>query len=94
MGCTEPISLAYAASKIVEVLGGLPTKTPIYVCGNIIKNVKSVVVPNTGGLRGIKAAVAAGYISARPDKVLEVLSVLTDDDVEKINDYKEKVHKR
>lgn len=84
MGCTEPISIAYAASKVCDVLGGIPEKTRIEVCGNIIKNVKSVVVPNTGGLRGIKAAVAAGYVSKRPDLSLEVLSVLKYPDIAKI----------
>lgn len=77
MGCTEPISLAYAAAKARCILGELPDKIDVVVSGNIIKNVKSVVVPNTDGLKGIKAAVAAGIISARQDKVLEVLSDIT-----------------
>ena len=59
-GCTEPIAIAFAAAKAHSVLGKLPEKVVIYVSGNIIKNVKSVVVPNTGGLRGIEAAAAAG----------------------------------
>ena len=63
MGCTEPISIAYAASKAREVLGTFPEKMTIEVSGNIIKNVKSVVVPHTGGLRGIKAAAAAGVVA-------------------------------
>lgn len=77
MGCTEPISLAYAAAKARCILGELPDKIDVVVSGNIIKNVKSVVVPNTDGLKGIKAAVAAGIISARQDKFLEVLSDIT-----------------
>ena len=52
MGCTEPIALAYAAAKARQVLGAVPEKIRLFVSGNIIKNVKSVVVPNTGGLRG------------------------------------------
>lgn len=87
MGCTEPISIAYAASKVREVLGFDPQSTTIEVCGNIIKNVKSVVVPNTGGLKGIKAAVAAGYISAKPTLVLEVLSQLKPEDSALINKF-------
>ena len=60
MGCTEPIAIAYAAAKAREVLGTLPDRLLVEVSGNIIKNVKSVVVPHTGGLRGIPAAAAAG----------------------------------
>ena len=62
MGCTEPIAIAYAAAKAAEVLGALPEKILAEVSGNIIKNVKSVVVPHTGGLRGIQAAAAAGAV--------------------------------
>ena len=64
MGCTEPIAIAYAAAKAAEVLGALPEKILAEVSGNIIKNVKSVVVPHTGGLRGIQAAAAAGAAHA------------------------------
>ena len=60
MGCTEPIAIAYAAAKAAAVLGTRPEHLLIEVSGNIIKNVKSVVVPHTGGLRGIPAAAAAG----------------------------------
>ena len=60
MGCTEPIAMAYAAAKARQTLGAMPNKIDIVISGNIIKNVKSVVVPNTGGLKGIAAAVAAG----------------------------------
>ena len=58
-GCTEPIALAYCAAKARSVLGCLPDRVDIEVSGNIIKNVKSVTVPNTGGLKGIPAAAAA-----------------------------------
>ena len=61
MGCTEPVSVAYAAALARDALGALPDRVEICVSGNILKNVKSVVVPNTGGLRGI-AAVEAGLV--------------------------------
>ena len=60
MGCTEPIALAYAAAVAGDRLGGYPEVIDVEVSRNIVKNVKSVVVPNTGGLNGIEAAVAAG----------------------------------
>lgn len=87
MGCTEPISLAYAAATARDVLGEVPVRTDIYVSGNIIKNVKSVVVPHTGGLRGIKAAVAAGIIAGDADKKLEVLSSVTEAQIAQIAEY-------
>lgn len=63
MGCTEPIAIAYGAAKAREILGCMPQHIEIQVSGNIIKNVKSVIVPNTGGLKGIAAAVVAGVIA-------------------------------
>ena len=60
MGCTEPIAVAYAGALARQTLGALPERIELTVSGNIIKNVKSVFVPNTGGLRGIPAAAAAG----------------------------------
>lgn len=77
MGCTEPIAIAYAAAKAREVLGTLPASISIQVSGNIIKNVKSVIVPNTGGLKGIQAAIIAGVVAGHADKCLEVLSLVT-----------------
>lgn len=74
MGCTEPIAVAYAAAKAREVLGATPQRVEIAVSGNILKNVKSVVVPNTGGLKGVEAAAAAGIVAGRAEKVLEVIS--------------------
>ena len=74
MGCTEPIAIAYAAAKARRVLGALPDRLLIEVSGNIIKNVKSVVVPHTGGLRGIPAAAAAGIVAGDADAELEVIS--------------------
>ena len=68
MGCTEPIALAYAAAKAREVLGCLPDKVVIEASGSIIKNVKSVIVPNTNHLKGIPAAATAGIIAGRAEK--------------------------
>ena len=63
MGCTEPIAIAYGAAKAREILGTEPEKIVVDASGNLIKNVKSVVVPNTGGLKGIEVAAAVGYKS-------------------------------
>ena len=76
MGCTEPIALAYAAAKARQVLGAVPEKIRLFVSGNIIKNVKSVVVPNTGGLHGMAAAVCAGIVAGDADKELQVISTV------------------
>ena len=80
MGCTEPISIAYAGAIVRDMLGEMPVSLNIELSGNIIKNVKSVIVPCTGGMHGIEAAAVAGLVSGRYDKRLEVLSVLTDED--------------
>ena len=77
MGCTEPIALAYAAAVAGERLGGYPETIIAEVSRNIVKNVKSVIVPNTGGLYGIEAAVVAGFVSRRPQAKLEVLAAVT-----------------
>ena len=78
MGCTEPIAIAYAAAKAREVLGRLPGSVWLGVSNNIIKNVKSVIVPNTGGMKGIEAAAAAGIVAGQAGKALEVISEVTD----------------
>ena len=91
MGCTEPIALAYAAAKARAVLGALPERIRIEVSGNIIKNVKSVVVPHTGGLRGIPAAAVAGIIGGNEDAELEVLSNVTEDEIRRMSEYLEEV---
>ena len=88
-GCTEPISLAYAAARAREVLGKRPGRVEIEASSNIIKNVKSVVVPNTGNLRGIEAAAAAGIVAGEPDKVLEVISAVDDTGQKKIRAFLE-----
>ena len=87
MGCTEPISLAYAAALARKTLGVLPKKTQLTVSANIIKNVKSVVVPHTGNLRGIEAAAAAGIIAGDADSELEVLSHVTEAQTAAIREY-------
>jgi L-cysteine desulfidase len=74
MGCTEPIAIAYAAARAAKELGELPDRVLIEASDNIVKNVKSVVVPNTGGLRGIAAAAAAGIAAGDADKQLEVIA--------------------
>ena len=74
MGCTEPIALAMAGAKARQLLGCLPEKVELKVSGNIIKNVKSVVVPNTGGQHGMAAAVCAGIVAGDPEAELQVIS--------------------
>lgn len=87
MGCTEPIAIAYAASLARKILGYLPDKIEISVSGNILKNVKSVVVPNTGGMRGIIASAAAGIVAGNAEKQLEVLAEITPDQFDKIHHF-------
>lgn len=87
MGCTEPIALAYGAAKAREVLGRMPEKVLIEASGNIIKNVKSVVVPNTGGLKGIEAAAVAGIVAGKAERILEVISEVTDEEKERMRDF-------
>ena len=88
MGCTEPISIAYAASILTDILGGEAEKISVGLSGNIIKNVKSVVVPATGGMHGIESAVAAGVIANAYERKLEVLGALKEEDIERIAAYK------
>ena len=87
MGCTEPIAIAYAAAKARETLGVMPDRLRIEASGNIIKNVKSVVVPHTGGLRGIPAAAAAGTVAGDANAELEVLAHVTAEDIRAMSDY-------
>ncbi len=91
MGCTEPIAIAYAAALAKNALGQLPERLEITVSGNILKNVKSVIVPCTGGLKGVIAAAAAGVIAGRHDRKLEVLSGLTQSDIREIKAYLSRV---
>ena len=87
MGCTEPIAIAYASSILADALGAAPEDILAELSGNIIKNVKSVIVPCTGGCHGIESAIAAGIISARPERCLQVLEELSTDAPERIKDY-------
>lgn len=87
MGCTEPIAIAYAASILRNALACEPEKVGLYLSGNIIKNVKSVIVPATGGMHGIQAAVAAGIIANAPERQLEVLTALSEGDEAEIRKY-------
>ena len=90
MGCTEPIALSFVAAKARELLGEIPDQVDIGVSGNILKNVKSVIVPHTGGLRGIKVAAAIGIIAGDASKKLEVISDATPEEIKKMQTYIEK----
>ena len=90
MGCTEPIAVAYAAALARSALGSLPERVEIAVSGNILKNVKSVIVPNTCGLKGVKAATAAGIIAGKPENKLQVLAELIDEDIKAVSQYLKK----
>ena len=87
MGCTEPIALAYAAAIARRELNDLPDKVLVQTSGSIIKNVKSVIVPNTGHLKGIPAAVSAGIVAGNPDKELEVIADVSKDDIKNIEKF-------
>lgn len=87
MGCTEPIALAYAGAKAREILGCVPDKVLVEASGSIIKNVKSVIVPNTNHLKGIPAAVTAGIIAGKAEKELEVIAEVTPDEIEQMITY-------
>ena len=87
MGCTEPIAVAYAAAVAARALPVAAGKVSIVVSSNIIKNVKSVIVPNTGGLHGLEAAAAAGVIAGDPDKKLLVISQVTPAQQKEIAEY-------
>ena len=90
MGCTEPIAVAYAAALARETLGVLPDRIVLTVSGNILKNVKSVIVPNTGGRKGIRTAAAAGVCFGIAEKELEVISESTEDQLRAMDDYLER----
>lgn len=83
LGCTEPIAVAYAAAKARDVLGIFPEHITVYCSGNIIKNVKSVTVPNSNGLRGIDAAAILGAVGGQAGKQLEVLDGVEDHHIAK-----------
>lgn len=87
MGCTEPIALAYGAAVARELLGDVPDRVRIEASGSIIKNVKSVIVPNTGHLKGIPAAAAAGIVAGDASRKLEVISQVTKEQAEQIKAF-------
>ena len=87
MGCTEPISIAYCAAKARSLCSGPCTKVIVEASGNIIKNVKSVTVPNTNGLKGIEAAAAVGIVAGDPEKKLEVISSVSDAQKEDLKSF-------
>ena len=78
MGCTEPIAVAYAAALARDTLGNIPEETEVAVSDSILKNVKSVIVPNTGGMRGVATAVAAGFAAGKAERKLEVISEVSE----------------
>ncbi len=84
MGCTEPIAIAYASAKAREVLGEAPLSAKVEVSGNIVKNAKSVTVPHTGGMRGIKSAFIAGLVAGDASKELEVISQVSLEQIEEM----------
>ena len=86
-GCTEPIAIAYCAAQLRQVLGALPERVVAEISGNILKNVKSVVVPNTGNLRGIEAAVAVGLVAGKPDAGLQVIADVGPEQEPAIRDF-------
>lgn len=83
LGCTEPIAIAYAGAKVREVMENIPDSITVKCSGNIIKNVKGVTVPNSGGLKGIDIAATLGLVGGDPNKNLEVLSTIKPEDIEK-----------
>ena len=87
MGCTEPIAIAYAAAKAREVLGAAPDRVTIGVSNNIIKNVKSVIVPNTDGMKGIETASVAGIVAGKAEKALEVIAEVTSEQKQQMRDF-------
>lgn len=87
MGCTEPIAISFACAKATQVLDHLPDRIVVKASGSIIKNVKSVIVPHTNGLKGIEVAAAAGALYGDADAKLEVLSSATREQIEELPEY-------
>ncbi len=83
LGCTEPIAIAYAAAKAAQVLGTFPQQIEMSCSGNIIKNVKGVTVPNSGGMKGIEVAAVLGVVGGDADRELEVLESVTDESIQR-----------
>ena len=91
MGCTEPIALAYGAARARVVLGEMPDRVVVGASGSIIKNVKSVIVPNTDHLKGIPAAAAAGIVAGDADKELEVIASVSSEQTAQMKEFMEQV---
>ena len=91
LGCTEPIAIAYAGAHARALLGEIPDRVCIKSSGNIIKNVKSVTVPNSGNMKGIPAAAAIGIIGGNPDKGLEVLADISEADIARTKEFLAKI---
>ena len=89
-GCTEPIALSYAAAKAKRILGTVPNKVDVFLSGNIIKNVKSVTIPNSDGMVGIEAAIAMGLIAGDDRKELMVISDVTPEKVKEVKEFLDK----
>ena len=89
-GCTEPIALSYAAAKAKRILGTIPNKVDVFLSGNIIKNVKSVTIPNSEGMVGIEAAIAMGLIAGDDRKELMVISDVTSEQVKEVKEFLDK----
>ena len=87
MGCTEPIALAFAGAKCREVLGCMPDRVEVKASGSIIKNVKSVIVPNTNKLRGIPVAIAAGIVGGKSDLQMQVIAEMEDEQISAIGKF-------
>ncbi len=86
-GCTEPIAIAYVSAKVAEVLGHTPDKMDIYVSGNMIKNVKSVIIPNSEGMIGIESSAALGAVAGDANEELMVISKLTSSNIKEVKEY-------
>ena len=89
LGCTEPIAIAYASAKAVQALGEFPQSIEMHCSGNIIKNVKGVTVPNSGGMKGIDVAAILGAVGGNPDQALEVLKNVTQKDIDRTKELLE-----
>lgn len=88
MGCTEPVSVAYCAALCKKTLKEMPNKVEVFVSSNILKNVKSVIVPNTNGEKGIDTAVAAGIVGGDSSKELQTLSCICESEIKSIDEFK------
>ena len=89
-GCTEPIALSYAAAKARRILGTVPNRVDVFLSGNIIKNVKSVTIPNSDGMVGIEAAIAMGLIAGDDIKELMVISDVTSEQLTEVKEFLDK----